>query len=176
MDRVYHLAALLSTRTEFTPVLAHKVNVEGTLNLLEFAQKEAETHGRPVEFLYPSSIAAFGLPDLDDEARPAGSGGRLQLSDDDVRRATSCTANTSAGTTRGTTSNSPPRRQRQGGLPVRAVSRADLGGDGAVGRDSDYAPEMIHAAAGGEPYECFVRPDTRIPFMAMPDAVEAILR
>jgi nucleoside-diphosphate-sugar epimerase len=44
------------------------------------------------------------------------------------------------------------------------------------GGTSDYAPEMIHAAAKGEPYECFVRPDTRIPFMAMPDGVEALLR
>jgi nucleoside-diphosphate-sugar epimerase len=44
------------------------------------------------------------------------------------------------------------------------------------GGTSDYAPEMIHAAAKGEPYACFVRPDTRIPFMAMPDAVEALLR
>ncbi len=35
---------------------------------------------------------------------------------------------------------------------------------------------MIHAAARGEPYACFVRPDTRIPFMAMPDAIEALLR
>jgi nucleoside-diphosphate-sugar epimerase len=43
------------------------------------------------------------------------------------------------------------------------------------GGTSDYAPEMIHAAAQGQPYDCFVRPDTRIPFMAMPDAVDAIL-
>jgi nucleoside-diphosphate-sugar epimerase len=35
---------------------------------------------------------------------------------------------------------------------------------------------MIHAAAQGKPYACFVRPDTRIPFMAMPDGVEALLR
>jgi nucleoside-diphosphate-sugar epimerase len=34
---------------------------------------------------------------------------------------------------------------------------------------------MIHAAAKGEPYACFVRPDTTIPFMAMPDGVEALL-
>jgi nucleoside-diphosphate-sugar epimerase len=34
---------------------------------------------------------------------------------------------------------------------------------------------MIHAAARGERYACFVRPDTTIPFMAMPDAVEALL-
>src|SRR6476661_11059084 len=43
------------------------------------------------------------------------------------------------------------------------------------GGTSDYAPEMIHAAARGEAYDCFVRPDTRIPFMAMPDAIEALL-
>jgi nucleoside-diphosphate-sugar epimerase len=43
------------------------------------------------------------------------------------------------------------------------------------GGTSDYAPEMIHAAARGEPYACFVRPDTRIPFMAMPDGVAALL-
>ena len=29
------------------------------------------------------------------------------------------------------------------------------------GGTSDYAPEMIHAAAQGKPYACFVRPDTR---------------
>jgi len=44
------------------------------------------------------------------------------------------------------------------------------------GGTSDYAPEMIHAAAKGEPYECFVRPDTRIPFMAMPDGIDALLK
>ena len=44
------------------------------------------------------------------------------------------------------------------------------------GGTSDYAPEMIHEAAQGHPYACFVREDTRIPFMAMPDAVEALLR
>ena len=69
VDTVYHLAALLSTRSEFTPVTAHQVNVEGTLNLLEFSQREAESHGRPVTFLYPSSIAAYGLPDLDTKRR-----------------------------------------------------------------------------------------------------------
>src|SRR5688572_19671426 len=68
VDRVYHLAALLSTRSEFSPALAHKVNVEGTLNVLEFAQKQGESHGRPVVFFYPSSIAAYGLPSLEAKA------------------------------------------------------------------------------------------------------------
>ena len=71
VDLVFHLAALLSTRSEFTPIRAHEVNVQGTLMLLEFAQKEAESHGRPVTFLYPSSIAAYGLPDLATKRAPA---------------------------------------------------------------------------------------------------------
>src|SRR5215813_5788804 len=69
VDLVFHLAALLSTRSEFTPVTAHHVNVEGTLNLLEFAQHQGESHGRPVIFVYPSSIAAYGLPDLETKGR-----------------------------------------------------------------------------------------------------------
>ena len=49
VELVFHLAALLSTRSEFTPVTAHQVNVEGTLNLLEFAQHEAESHRLSVQ-------------------------------------------------------------------------------------------------------------------------------
>ncbi len=71
-------------------------------------------------------------------------------------------------------------------LAVDAVSRVDFRAvrfPGLIsaftvpsGGTSDYAPEMIHAAAQGEAYQCFVRPDTRIPFMAMPDGVEALLK
>src|SRR6185295_4145997 len=71
VDRVFHLAALLSARAEFTPVTAHHVNVEGTLNLLEFAQKQGESHGRTVTFVYPSSIAAYGLPNLETKMKVA---------------------------------------------------------------------------------------------------------
>jgi threonine 3-dehydrogenase len=34
---------------------------------------------------------------------------------------------------------------------------------------------MLHAAAQGKPYSCFVREDVKIPFMAMPDAITALL-
>ena len=36
-DTIYHLAALLSTRAEFSPMAAHDINVGGTLNLLNLA-------------------------------------------------------------------------------------------------------------------------------------------
>ncbi len=86
VDLIFHLAALLSTRSEFTPMAAHHVNVEGTLNLLEFAARETESHGRPVVFVYPSSIAAYGLPDLETR-RKAGRvrEGRLEHAHHDVR-------------------------------------------------------------------------------------------
>ncbi len=37
IDTIYHLAALLSTSSEFNPEGAHRVNVQGTINLLKLA-------------------------------------------------------------------------------------------------------------------------------------------
>lgn len=63
-DTIYHLAALLSTRGEYTPEVAHRVNVDGTLGLLKLAADQSQWRGRPVQFIFPSSIAVYGLPDL----------------------------------------------------------------------------------------------------------------
>ncbi|MDP3720550.1 MAG: NAD-dependent epimerase/dehydratase family protein [Acidobacteriota bacterium] len=177
VETVYHLAALLSTRSEFTPTTAHQVNVEGTLNLLEFAQREAESHGRPVTFLYPSSIAAYGLPDLatkrqagkvkeDDFNTPSTMYGCNKLYCEQLGRYYARFYKQLAAET------------QSGRVDFRCVRFPGLISALTVpsGGTSDYAPEMIHAAAKGEPYACFVRPDTRIPFMAMPDGVEALLR
>jgi nucleoside-diphosphate-sugar epimerase len=173
---VIHLAALLSTRSEFTPVTAHQVNVEGTLNLLEFAQHEAESHGQPVVFIYPSSIAAYGLPSLgvkqeagrvkeDEWAHPTTMYGCNKLYCEQLgtyyaRHYKQLAAQTASGRV-------DFRCVRFPGL-ISALTTPS-------GGTSDYAPEMIHAAAKREPYGCFVRPDTRIPFMAMPDGVAALL-
>ena len=176
IDLVFHLAALLSTRSEFTPVTAHEVNVEGTLNLLEFAHHEGESHGRPVVFMYPSSVAAYGLPDLETKTRarrvredewnvPTTMYGCNKLYCEHLgryyaRHYKQLSADPTAGR-----------------VDFRCVRFPGLisGLTSPSGGTSDYAPEMIHAAARGEPYACFVRPDTRIPFMAMPDAIEALL-
>jgi threonine 3-dehydrogenase len=44
------------------------------------------------------------------------------------------------------------------------------------GGTTDFAPQMIHAAARHEPYACFVEASSRLPFMTMPDAVTALLQ
>ena len=176
VDTVYHLAALLSTRSEFTPTTAHQVNVEGTLHLLEFSQREAESHGRPVVFVYPSSIAAYGLPDLATKTRA----GRVR--EDDYNTPTTMYGCNKLyceqlGRYYARHYKQLSAEPQAGRVDFRCVRFPGLISALTVpsGGTSDYAPEMIHAAAKGEPYVCFVRPDARIPFMAMPDAVEALL-
>ena len=61
---IYHLAAILSTKADDNPQLAHNVNVEGTLNLLNLALKQAKEKGETIKFFFPSSIAVYGLNDL----------------------------------------------------------------------------------------------------------------
>src|SRR5262249_25672587 len=71
-DVVYHLAALLSTKSERQPRLANRVNVDGTLNLLEMTVSQARQQERDIRFIYPSSIAVYGLPDAATKQRAGG--------------------------------------------------------------------------------------------------------
>jgi threonine 3-dehydrogenase len=176
-DTIYHLAALLSTRSERQPPLAHRVNVNGTLNLLEIAVTQSHLQGREIKFVYPSSIAVYGLPDQDHKAQ-AGK----------VPEDAWCTPRTMYGINKLYCEqlgryyayhyrqlDAEPARGRVDFRAIRfpgIISAATLPSGGT----SDYAPEMIHHAAQGKPYACFVREDTRIPFMVMPDAIAALLR
>jgi nucleoside-diphosphate-sugar epimerase len=172
---IYHLAALLSTRGEFTPEAAHLVNVQGTLGLLKLASEQSEWRGEPVIFIFPSSVAAYGMPDLETKKRFAR-----------VREWEWNYPTTMYGCNKlycellGTYYSLYYRQlaaERPVMLDFRAVRFPGLISAFTMpsGGTSDYGPEMLHAAAAGEPYACFVRPDTVIPFMAMPDAVKALL-
>jgi nucleoside-diphosphate-sugar epimerase len=176
IDTVYHLAALLSTRSEFTPMTAHQVNVEGTLSLLEFSQREAESHGRPVKFMYPSSIAAYGLPNLETK-RHAGRVAEDAYNTPSTMYGCNKLYCEHLGRYYARFYKQLSAEPQSGRVDFRCVRFPGLISAVTVpsGGTSDYAPEMIHAAAKGEPYACFVRPDTRIPFMAMPDGVEALI-
>jgi threonine 3-dehydrogenase len=176
-DTIYHLAALLSTRAERQPTLAHHVNVDGSLNLLEIAVTQSRLQGREIKFIYPSSIAVYGLPDIATK-QWAGK----------IREDQWLVPRTMYGVNKLYTEQlgryyanfyrqldaEPPKGQvdfrsvRFPGL----ISAATL----PTGGTSDFAPEMLHMAAKNKPYTCFVREDTCIPFMAMPDAITALLK
>src|SRR5262245_20080591 len=127
--------------------------------------------------MYPSSIAAYGLPDLATKMR-AG-----KVTEDEWAHPTTMYGCNKLyceqlGQYYANHYKQLAAERASGRVDFRSVRFPGLISAVTVpsGGTSDYAPEMIHAAARGEPYKCFVRPDTRIPFMAMTDGVEALLQ
>ena len=177
IGEVYHLAALLSTRGEFAPETAHHVNVGGTINMLHLAAEQARTHGRTVKFFFPSSIAAYGMASVAVK-RAAGTVGE----DEHLDPHTMYGCNKLEGEHLGRYYEFHYRKlakdRTERPIDFRSIRFPGIISAETVpsGGTSDYGPEMIHAAAAGKPYRCFVRPDSRIPFMTMPEAIDAIVR
>lgn len=173
---IFHLASILSTKAEYNPETAHRVNVEGTLNLLRLAVEQSQWQGRPVQFIYPSSIAAYGLAD----AKAKEKCGKIK--EDEC-----CSPITMYGCNKLYCEHLGRYYMRH--YKQLAADHSSVHVDfrclrfpGLIssvtiptGGTSDYGPEMLHHAAQGIPYACFVRPDTRLPFMVMPDAIQSLL-
>ncbi|GAB1420666.1 NAD-dependent epimerase/dehydratase family protein [Anaerolineales bacterium] len=175
IQAIFHLAALLSTHSEFHPEAAHRVNVQGTINLLKLAEEQGRSRGQAVKFIYPSSIASYGMPDLatknqagavveDVYLNPTTMYGCNKLYCEHLGRYYAehyqqLSATPSIGV--------DFRCVRFPGL----ISATTL----PMGGTSDYGPEMLHAAAKGEPYTSFVDAQTQMPFMVMPDAIQALI-
>ena len=173
---IYHLASILSTKAEYNPETAHRVNVEGTLNLLRLAVEQSSWQGRAVKFIYPSSIAAYGLPSVEKKNEagkvkewewniPITMYGCNKLYCEQLGRYYSYHYRQLAAD------------QAKNTVDFRCLRFPGLISSVTIptGGTSDYGPEMLHHAAQGKPYNCFVRPDTRLPFMVMPDAVKSML-
>ena len=176
-DIIFHLAASLSSKAEVATEEAHRINVEGTMQLLMLAAYRSEKYGKAVKFLFPSSIAAYGMPSLE-EKNKAG-----EVKEDDWNM-----PHTMYGCNKlyceklgmyygkyygqKHLDENPPVM-----LDFRAIRFPGLVSAFTLpsGGTSDYGPEMLHAAAQGKPYSCFVRADTKISFMAMPDAIKSLL-
>lgn len=170
--RIFHLASILSTRAERDPLTAHRVNVDGTLNLMQLGLAQLERTAGPITFIFPSSIAVYSFADRQGK-QAAGA----------VDERTPCTPSTIYGLNKlyceqlGAYFDSRSQAGSGGRLDFRALRLPGLisADTTPTGGTSDYGPEMLHAAAAGKPYRCFVRPDTQLPFMSMPDAVRALL-
>ncbi|MEZ4668557.1 MAG: NAD-dependent epimerase/dehydratase family protein [Anaerolineae bacterium] len=172
---IYHLAALLSTAAERDPERAQRVNVDGTFALLSMAARLGGKRGQAVKFVFPSSIAAYGVKDKQElGATPVCEDEHLQPVTMYGINKLYCEQLGLYYATHDQKTQQPPTIRvdfRCVRLPG-VISAHTL----PTGGTSDYAPEMIHAAAQGKTYASFVRPDTTIPFMVMPDAVNALLQ
>ena len=169
---VYHLAAVLSAKAELDPDLAHLVNVDGTYQLMRLCREVGERTGKPVRLLFPSSIAVYGVPPMTPEqrrqpitesewTRPLGMYGCNKLYCEMV----------------GSYLSGRESDQQRPWLDFRTIRFPGLISAETLpsGGTTDFAPEMLHAAAQSRPYDSFVGAETRLPFMTMPDAIEALV-
>jgi threonine 3-dehydrogenase len=175
-DLIFHLAASLSSKAEVATEEAHRINVEGTMQLLMLAAYRSEMYAKSVKFIFPSSIAAYGLTLTE---KP--SAGRVREDDFNAPHTMYGCNKLYCEKLGMYYSRYCGQHHLDANPPVMLDFRA-LRFPGLIsamtlpsGGTSDYGPEMLHAAAQGKPYSCFVREDTKISFMAMPDAIRSMM-
>ena len=172
---IYHLAALLSTQAELFPDQAHKVNVEGTINLLNLAINQARQQLHTIKFFFPSSIAIYGLKNLKEKnyIRPVN-----EDSFNNPYTMYGCNKLYCEYLGKYYSKKSINKNSDNACIDFRSIRFPGIISSKTLptGGTSDYIPEMLHSVAHGKPYTCFVRKDTQIPFITMPDAIEAILQ
>ena len=153
---IYHLASLLSANGEKNPDLAWEVNANGLKIVLDVARQEG------IERLFwPSSIAAFG-PDTPKENTP----------NETILRPT-----TMYGVTKVAGELLCEYYVKRYGLDIRSlrypgiISYKTLPGGGTT----DYAVAIFYEAIKQKRYTCFLKEDTVLPMMFMPDCVKSTL-
>ncbi len=156
VDTIYHMAAILSATGEEKPRLAWNVNIGGLYNVLEVARELGVTR-----IYHPSSIAAFGP----------------ETPKDDTPQETVLRPSTMYGITKVAGELLGAYYRRRYGLDVRGIrypgviSSETLPGGGTT----DYAVAIFYEAIKHRRYTCFVREDTVLPMIYMPDCIRATL-
>ena len=156
IDTIYNMAAILSAVGEEKPLLCWNVNINGMYNILEIARDYEMTR-----VFVPSSIAAFG-PETPRENTPQ---------DTILKPKTMYGVTKVAGELLG------DYYFKRFGLDVRGVrypgiiSSETLPGGGTT----DYAVEIFYEAIKNKKYTCFVKKDTVLPMMYMPDCIKGTI-
>jgi len=156
IDSIVHMAAILSAVGEKNPQLAWHVNMDGLYNVLEVARER-----EMARVIIPSSIAVFGP----------------ETPTDNTPNETVLKPRTMYGVTKVAGELLSDYYFYRFGLDVRGlrypgiVSHETLPGGGTT----DYAVAIYYEAVKNGRYTCFVREDTRLPMMYMPDCIKATI-
>ncbi len=150
---IYHLASLLSATAEEKPHVAWDVNMGGLYRVLEVARVSG------CAVFFPSSIGAFG-PNTP----------KLHTPQDTLQR-----PNTMYGVTKVAGELLCDYYHTRFGVDTRGLRYPGLVSYVALpgGGTTDYAVEMFYEALRNQRYTCFLKPDTLIDMMYMPDAIRA---
>lgn len=156
ITQVYHLAAILSATGEKKTLLAWQLNMDSLLHILEIAKTNNLN-----KVYWPSSIAVFG-PNSPKKNTPQFCVKEPQ-------------------TVYGISKQAGERWCEyyfsKYGVDVRSLRYPGLIGYQSLpgGGTTDYAVEIYHKALAAEPFTCFLRADTFLPMMYMPDAIRATI-
>lgn len=155
VTHLFHLAAILSAKGEQNPKMAWDINMNGLFNILGLAKE------KKLKVFSPSSIAVFGT----------------ESPKQDTPQYRSVHPETVYGISKVAGEYWSLYFHKKFGVDVRSVrypgiiSYQSLPGGGTT----DYAVEIFHSAVKGEPYTCFLKEDTRLPMMYIPDAIRATI-
>ncbi len=156
INTIINMAAILSATGEQNPLLAWDVNMNGLINILEVAREF-----KMEQVLVPSSIAVFG------PTTPI----------DNTPQETILQPTTMYGVTKVAGELLGDYYVRRFGLDVRGlrypgiISNETLPGGGTT----DYAVAIYYEAIKNKKYTCFVKEDTKLPMMYMPDCLKATI-
>ncbi len=170
IEEIFHLAAVLSTKAEKNPILAEEVNIKGTMNLFDLALSQNKKNNILTKFFFPSSIAVYNTYSCINK-------------DEIISEESYCNPITVYGKNKLFCENLGTSFNKYGNaanafLDFRCIRFPGIISANSMptGGTSDYAPELIHNAFKKNNYICFVNEFTRLPFIVMPDAIDAIIQ
>ncbi|MBX7043760.1 MAG: NAD-dependent epimerase/dehydratase family protein [Ignavibacteria bacterium] len=156
ITQIYHLAAVLSGNAERLPLQAWDINMRSLLNILDLAREVGVR-----KIFWPSSIAVFG------KTTPKENTPQLTIME----------PNTVYGISKLAGERWCEYYVNRYGLDIRSIRYPGLISykTEAGGGTTDYAVEIFYDAIESGKYECFLKPDTALPMMFMPDAIRATI-
>jgi len=162
INEVYHLAAVLSNKAEENPILAEDVNVNGTNNILNLCHRQFQKYRNTISFFFPSSIAVYNTTNYSSKKI-----NEKTISEQPI---------TIYGKTKLISELNGINVEKNHSIDFRCIRFPGIisATTKPTGGTSDYAPEIIHAAASGKYYNCFANENSILPFIVMPDAINAI--
>ncbi|MFN8298367.1 MAG: NAD-dependent epimerase/dehydratase family protein, partial [Chitinophagales bacterium] len=156
VNQIYHLAAILSATGEKNPELAWRINMKGLRNILDVSVENGIK-----KVFFPSTIAVFG-PTTPKVNTP---------------QYTVMEPNTIYGISKQAGERWCDWYFQKRGLDVRSIRYPGLISykTKAGGGTTDYAVDIFFEAVEHQTYKCFLKEDTTLPMMYMPDAIRGTI-
>jgi nucleoside-diphosphate-sugar epimerase len=156
VEHIYHFAALLSANAESHPKQAWELNMQGLLNVLDVAKTGS------IRVFWPSSIAVFGA----------------NASKACCPQHSITEPSTVYGISKIAGELWCKYYHDQYGVDVRSIRYPGLISYTTTpgGGTTDYAVDIFHQAVVHQQYTCYIKQNTTLPMMYMPDAVRATLK